>query len=394
MMFRRARDAAKGRGNQREAPLLRPNLPALPGPAYGSGTLGDLFGSIGAHLGMRSSDVFGLPAARRYVVLMVDGLGWEQLGEYGTHAGPLGAASGARPIAVGLPTTTVTSLASLGTGLTPGRHGMVGHSFRLDDIRFAPLRTTPYVYALDVQPQLTWFERFTKAGVSANVVAPATFTTSLFTGAVLRGARFLGVGDEHDVEGIVQAATIAASIGDVSVTYVYMRSLDQAGHLAGLGSEPWLDALRFAGTLTDALRAALPRDTLLLVTGDHGIVNVPMQPRTVIEQVPALAAGVEMVAGEARFRHLYAAPRDVAGVVQRWENELGDTAWVRTREEAIADGWFGPVPERMAARIGDVVVAAQGTSAVFTITHERELQLRGMHGSFTPAEMLVPLLWL
>ena len=37
----------------------------------------------------------------------------------------------ARPITSAVPSTTVTSLASLGTGLVPGQHGMVGYTSRV-----------------------------------------------------------------------------------------------------------------------------------------------------------------------------------------------------------------------------------------------------------------------
>jgi hypothetical protein len=69
---------------------------------------------------------------------------------------------------------------------------------------------------------------------------------------------------------------------------------------------------------------------------------------------------------------------------------------VASREEAIKDGWFGPpgvVDEAMTGRIGDVIAACAGNTAVIASKAEPlESSLAGMHGSLTPAEQLVPLL--
>ena len=103
-------------------------------PAYGSASLGDLMPSIGAHVGVPGceDDPLRLPPANRYVVVLVDGLGWNLLRGVAREVPYLASLLGeARPITAGVPSTTVTSLASLGTGLPPGQHGMVGYTSRV-----------------------------------------------------------------------------------------------------------------------------------------------------------------------------------------------------------------------------------------------------------------------
>ena len=138
------------------------------------------------------------------------------------------------------------------------------------------------------------------------------------------------------------------------------------------------------------LRAALPGDVRLLVTGDHGMVNVPDDSRLVVEDEPDLLAGVTALAGEGRFRQLMTA--DPAAVADRWRDRLGERAWVRTRTEAIEDGWFGQVSPRLADQFGDVLVAMANDGAVMSRALPKELTLVGMHGSLTAAELDVPLL--
>ncbi len=365
-------------------------------PAYGSRTLADLLPSIGSHLGLPGSgDRLGLPGADRYVVLLVDGLGWEQR-EHWAGAAPFlaGLAESGRSITSGVPSTTATSITSLGTGLTPGEHGVAGYAFRYPPTGrvLNTLQWPADVHGLDVQPQLTYLERLAGAGVRTASVGPARFAGSGLTTVALRDPNFLGVTDEDDHPTRIELAAGASAGGDQSVVYVYERSLDHTGHSHGVGSDAWLAALGRCDDFASALRAALPSDTTLVVTGDHGMVNVPGNARLVVEDEPALLAGVESFAGEGRLRQLYARRGRASDVLQRWRDRLAGQAWVVSRDEAFAAGWFGPANPRVADRFGDVLVAMHGPGAVMSRRLPKELSLVGMHGSLTAAEMSVPLL--
>ena len=182
----------------------------------------------------------------------------------------------------------------------------------------------------------------------------------------------------------------AAGAGPRTLVYCYERALDHTGHGSGWQSPQWRTQLGRADALAAGLRAALPADVRLLVTADHGMVDVPAGPRVIVEDEPDLLAGVDLLAGEGRFRQLYTTEPDA--VASRWRDRLGEQAWVRTREEAIEEGWFGYVTPQVAPRFGDVVAAMAGDGAVLTRTLPNELRLIGMHGSLTPDEMLVPLI--
>src|SRR5262249_56060780 len=97
--------------------------------------------------------------------------------------------------------------------------------------------------------------------------------------------------------------------------------------------------------------------------------------------------------GGARGRHVYARPGAAADVAATWAEVIGDRAWVLRRKEAIAAGWFGPVSDALADRVGDVVAAPVGPFAIIASRAEPlESSLIGMHGSLTSADQLVPLL--
>jgi predicted AlkP superfamily pyrophosphatase or phosphodiesterase len=190
------------------------------------------------------------------------------------------------------------------------------------------------------------------------------------------------------------ASTAAALAAERrALALVYTGDLDATGHVWGCTSPAWRFQLGHVDRLAEQLAGALPSGTTLYVTADHGMVDVPPGQRIDADTVTELRAGVALLGGEARARHVYAQPGAEADVLATWRSVLGDSAWVVSRDEAVDAGWFGPVDSRTAARIGDVVAAARARSAVVaTQTEPRESALVGMHGSLTPAEQRVPLL--
>jgi Type I phosphodiesterase / nucleotide pyrophosphatase len=364
-------------------------------PSYGFSTLADLMPAIGAHLGLPGcADRLGLPSSDRYVVAMVDGLGWHLMRSAIRHVPYLGSLLGdARPLTACVPSTTATSLGSLGTGLPPGRHGLVGYTSRIPEtgeiLNALTWESTvpPRVY----QSKATIFERATAAGILVSSVALQRFSGTGLTEAALRGAAFVGFRDEADEDQRIALVTAAARRGTRSLVYAYERELDHCGHVDGSRSPSWREHLVRIDRMCERLRAALPDDVRLIVTGDHGMVDVPQTHQVIAEDHPALMAGVSALAGESRFRQVYVDAEDPRWVAARWRDVLGDRAWVRTRDEAIDEGWFGPVDDALRERYGHVLVALRDDHAVMTRQFPRELTLIGMHGSLTPAEMTVPL---
>jgi len=335
-----------------------------------------------------SANNLDLPMARRYVLLLVDGLGWDCLFDAQSNA-PVLQGLAAERLQVGLPSTTATSLTSLVTGVPAGEHGIVGFSFRTRDslVMNTMIWDDPQSPPEQVQPVPTWFERL-RHQVRVCAVVPAIFADSGLTRAYLRGAELLGVANEKDWTSRVTGVAMAAA--EHELTFVYERSLDHVAHIKGWHSSRWLATLAAIDRFVADLLDSLPANTCLLVTGDHGMVDVPKTHRVFIEDTPVLAADIDMIGGEARLRHLYT--HDPASVAARWAAWLGSRAQVLPRAEALA--WFGEQPpgEAVIDRIGDVVVAMQGDWAALTWGRPKEVSLVGMHGSSTAAECVVPLL--
>lgn len=371
-------------------------------PEYGTGTLGAVLPGVSAALGVPTDlPALSLPPADRACVVLLDGLGAELLAEAAADGdapflADLASSAGELPsyLRVGCPTTTATSMGSLGTGLPPGRHGLVGYQVR-DPGRgtlLHELKWDPYTDPVDWQPHPTVFGRLAAAGVAVTNIGNPEFAGSGLTAAAHRGGDFLGV---KELAGRVTAAVDLLRRPAGGLVYLYWGAIDSAGHEHGWRSKPWRRELRATDARLAELAAELPKGTLLVVTADHGMVDVPHAGRFDITDRPELRRGIALLGGEPRFVQLYLRdPGATAELTAQFAEVLGDRAWVRSRDQAVAEGWFGPVDPRVEQRIGEVLIAARGDFALIdsVLMHERALKLIGHHGSLTEAEQLVPLL--
>ncbi|MEO5834076.1 MAG: nucleotide pyrophosphatase/phosphodiesterase family protein [Nakamurella sp.] len=372
----------------------------VPGPVvpdYAGDVLSGVLPAAAAALGV---DLYGnpgwpLPSVDRVCVVLVDGLGYENLTDAATRAPFLkGALPGSRVLRAGFPTTTAVSMGSFGTGRPPGQHGLVGYEM-LDPDTDRLLNGLKWAEGVDPsawQPYPTVFQGMDAAGVPSFRIGPDRFDGSGLTEAALRGGTFVAGTKLHDATGAARALLTDHPRG---LVYLYWGGVDYNGHTHGWKSRRWRDAVAELDRAMSTLYRGLPKGTLLLVTADHGMLDLAHIHRHDLAQTPRLLAGVRHIAGETRCLQLHVENGASDRVAQAFAAEFGDLVWVRTRDEAIAQGWFGPtVDERVRPRIGDVLVAAAGDFGLVDsrVVDRKVLRLVGQHGSLTEAEQLVPLL--
>lgn len=323
--------------------------------------------------------------ARAVVLLVLDGLGWNQLQARTALAPTLSALEGG-PITTVAPSTTATALTSITTGLPPGEHGVIGYRMNvngevLNVLRWSTLagdarETIPPAKVQAIAP----FE-----GQRPAIVTRAEFVTSGFTGAHLEDTRFTG----YRTLGTLTAEVVRLVRGGEPFVYAYYEGLDKVSHEYGL-REVYDEELHWVDHLVERLLARLPAGTALVITADHGQVETGDNVRDLPDEV---LAHVASQSGEGRFRWLHARPGQAGALLEACRAHLGELVWVRSRQEAIEEGWYGPVvTEAASSRFGDVLVAAKGTVAFNDPLDTGPYVLVGRHGSLTEDEMLVPLL--
>jgi hypothetical protein len=364
--------------------------------ASGAPVLRDVLASaLDAVLGRPNA--LGLPSRRRVVVLVVDGLGDEALTARAGHARTLAGPS-RRRIRTGSPTTTAAALTTLTTGTDPGTHGVVSFSALepgadrvVNQLRgFDPSNVGGQVVELPDgwQRSGTVFERAVDEGVAAVAVGPRHYATSGFTREVLRGARYVGA---RSIEERLDAAFGALRTAGRGIAYCYVPELDVAAHRDGWGSPGWTELLeRVDGAVRDATQGLRSGETLL-VTADHGMVDVPEAAHVLLEDLGVLEH-VRHLAGEPRLLHVHLRPEvDVEAEAAVWTEAVGAVGDVLTRDAAVAAGWFGSVAPEVLPRIGQLLVAARGRSAFYAAADSSGRGMVGQHGAWTTAERFVPL---
>ncbi len=364
-------------------------------PAYDETSLGAVLPGAARALGVAvDGPAVTVPNATSVCVVVIDGLGRLLLDEAARNAPFLTSLLvGSTELSVGCPSTTATSMGSFGTGLSSGRHGLVGYEVMdpgrgvlLNELKWDP-GTDPLAW----QPHPTVFEVLAARGVAVTKVGNPEFDGSGLTLAALRGGGFVGAKRLYSRVDIAVAALAQPGPG---LVYLYWGDLDGAGHSHGWRSPQWRRELRHVDRELARLARRLGTGTVLIVTADHGMVDVPHADRVDLADRPELSLGVRILGGEARFAQAYCEPGQSQRVAARLADAFRDRAWVHTRDEAIDAGWFGPVDDRVRPRLGDVLVAGIDSFALVdsrTATPQ-VLRLIGQHGSLTAAEQLVPLL--
>ena len=350
---------------------VRGIIPALLGPSTWSGTLPAWMPPV-------------LADADKIVLLVLDGLGWEQLQEHAALMPTLSSLAGDRITTVA-PTTTSTALSSIATGLTPGEHGLIGYRIVVGGEILNVLR-----WAVNGDDRRRAFppadvQRFPAfLGQAIPVVSPIELTGTGFSEAHLRGSVPVGWRAASSMPVEIRHLLQAGE----RFVYAYYGNVDKIAHERGFG-EYYEAELRVADRMVGDILDSLPAGAALLVTADHGQVEVGER---IVKPSAGLLALCAMQSGEGRFRWLHAKRGAAADLLSAATSEFANTGWVISREQLIADGWFGPtVPPSVAQRLGEVAVIAYEPVSYFDPGDTGPFELVCRHGSVTSAEVYVPL---
>jgi len=330
-----------------------------------------------------------LAQADNILLLLVDGLGFDQLQSHLEHAPHLATFSGSSITTVA-PSTTATALTSLTTGATPLEHGIIGYRMVMDGVVMNTLRwgsDRADMRRLHPPDRVQPIPPF--VGIPVPVLSRKELESSAFTHAHLRGSVLLGW---RAMTSIVEEARQLFRSGE-SFVYAYYDGLDKIAHERGFG--PYYETeLRVIDWLVGQLLETMPPGTTIAVTADHG--QVAVGPRLIGLPEEILHA-VDLQSGEGRFRWLHARRGRVDELAAMAEEHFGHIAWVRTRDRILDEEWFGSRGtsangEEAIRRMGDVALVPFEDVSFDDPADSGPFPLECRHGSLTRAEMLVPLI--
>lgn len=351
-------------------------------------------------VGLLPVDVSGLPAipeelsflaslnAKAVCFVLVDGLGAHNMAERSGHCRTL-ASWDRRELHTVFPSTTAAAITSLGTGLMPGQHTVTSYSLKVPGERanFSLIQWDhPRVNPVSWQSKPTLFEHMGQRERDfVCLVQPPSYIDSGLTLAALRGARGVAASFSQRVEAAAEQIRAGRRL-----CYLYWGELDQAGHRYGWNSEHWTGALEDLDAGMRELSRQLPQGTAIVLTADHGIIDVA--ERIDLAASPALD-GVAHMAGEERAVHFYL-EEDVCArtVAERLNNEYQGKGHAFLREELQA--WMGELDPWAGTTMGEIVLVAHGPVSFYDSCQRSSHSeaMRGMHGARDEIETAIPLL--
>ena len=371
--------------------VSEPSRPSI--PDYSGGSLSNLVAELewrltGSALSPRLHPHIAteIPEAATYVFVLIDGLGAHQLDH--PAARPLAGAQRAT-IDAPFPTTTNVSLASVATGLPPGRHGLIGHFVLLsghphpvNGLRWVDTTgraVTSRVPGLLPSPNL--WERLRMAGVEPITIQPVGFAGTPLTKALYRGCRF---------EGVTSTAELVRATVDLArlpgrLIFAYYNMVDVTAHMQGLSSRAYGDALADISNAWERITARLPPGVAMIGTADHGVVPVAEsgKHRLHSRETPGLT-----LFGDPRSLYVKGPPERIDELASR----LPATWYPRDALERLWGAGVEPAAGGGRSRVlkpDGALVADRGR---VLIPGHMDKRLVGYHGGLDPGEMLIPVL--
>jgi hypothetical protein len=327
----------------------------------------------------------------RECLILIDGMGQDAVDRYADQFSVFSQLKLYKNLHTNFPSTTATSLSTLGTGVLPGIHGMLGYTVRVprsDNRLLNALKWDERVDPVMWQTTPTLFERAINNSISVTHVAAKRYEGSGFTQAALRGAKYVGA---NGIDEMVSAVALALK-PQPSFVYTYLNTLDSAGHSDGVGSDKWLTALQQVNDFILKVIESVPNQTRVWVTSDHGMVNSTQQ--VVLGEDNKLLENVSLIGGEPRARHIYLTAGSEQESIAQWREFFGNKANILSKPEAITSGLFGQVVSEDANdRMGDLIAIPNNDLIIIDPARVREeSSMVGHHGGLTDIEVQIPLL--
>lgn len=343
--------------------------------------------------------VLGTGGPGRDLIIVIDGLGAAAAECFRSYTPRLRQlAAHAQTVRTLAPSTTATVLTSLLTGRSPLEHGVLGYSVFADAFgarTIAQLSGDPGISPAEWMPLQNLGQQAIAAGRSAAQVGPARYANSFLSAVMQRDWAFV---QQRSVSHRVRAVESALHhAGENGVVYLHLAEVDKAGHHFGPGSDPWLTALEEVDQLVGTLVRRLADRVRITITADHGMV--PTSRAQVVDLADSpIGAEITGVAGEPRALSVRSSIEEPE-LVERLQHAVSTRGHVMGRSELLASGLLGDefsLTQHASARLGDAMIWARDCWA---LTHSRfiadaVLDQRGMHGSLTDEEMLIPLIQL
>lgn len=343
-----------------------------------------------------------LPEAQHYFLCLIDGLSDNLFLENEPNLNFLKTSDEHKTVVSGFPSTTAASLTSLATGLDSIEHGIVGSAFCHDKKYFSPLRwsylskedpSLPRAETDILIPKGTWGEMY-KEGIQINAFLPLVIANSEYTKNVFSNAQ---IHSYEDSTLLINKISQTVKTTHKTFSYIYFGNLDYIGHIQGAGSKEWKDELFSLESIIKNISRVIPKNSVLIVTSDHGMINIENKNMTDFSQMTDLKKETYLICGDIRARHIYLKSEYKKEInLAKWHNCLGENFNIYSRNMAINNQIFGShINPTFSERLGDLIIVSKnqyGLIDTSSLYDQYQTSWIGHHGAISDDEQRIPLL--
>jgi hypothetical protein len=361
-------------------------LPAAPKDV---GRLSDVLVSALSSVGGAFENRLILTKVNHSVVILVDGLGFENLRDSSGYARFLNSHL-EQSIRCEFPSTTATSLTGLATGTRSGKHGIIGYSVFDRDLGEQKNLLTGWSSAVEASEFKNQRALSESSGeLAMYVIGPEVYESSGFTELTMKGAKYLSAEKMSD-----RFAALERVFGSTkpSVTYLYIPELDQAAHKYGVSSNQWLFLLEELDLIVNRFISKLSGNVGVLLTADHGVIDVPQSEHVYLDEFDWYQSQVLNTTGDPRCNFVYLKdPAQLSAFIQDATESLGSMAYVCTREQLVQTGWLTQGVSKMSP---EAYLIWKDSKVAYDrrFSKPHYLKMIGQHGGISDRETRIPLI--
>jgi hypothetical protein len=366
----------------------------MPLPNYRDGSLVNLISSVAGACGhrLKARELAQLPSKRlqnkRIVLLIADGLGYEFLK---AHRGFLWNNTRGKITSV-FPSTTAAAITTIRTGAAPAEHGLTGWFMHAKELG-AVVKPLPGGVRgggpIDVSALFTVQPFYPKLKRKAFIVAPEDVTGSQYTRYHSRGAKMLIYRSTAGFFNQLKTALRSQSC----FVYAYWPAIDYYCHHLGTRDKRTISLLRMFEKSLQRLLSQL-KDTTVIVTGDHGLIDVDRKHILNLDDHPKLAETLTLpFAGEARALYCYVHPAKDKEFRRYVRTHLSHACRLYPSSKLLPWYGLGKRNPKLTDRVGDYILVMKENYVLRDrLPTELPHYHRASHGGISKEEMHIPLI--
>ncbi|MHA1700064.1 MAG: alkaline phosphatase family protein [Promethearchaeota archaeon] len=379
-------------------------------PDYEGKSIVNLMSTIQRHLG-GVSDYPGLSFmkedelenVKNIILIVIDGLGYNFLKAHDD----CGLTKYVRDrITTVFPSTTAAAMTTFYTGVAPKNHGLPAYYTFLKSVGLISIMPQflirgskrPIVTdGMNPNGLLQLTSIFDKIKARGFTLIPKTILGKPYNEVI--AGRSAKIGFVTFQEMLTRAGNVIKNYPSQKLVTCYWPTLDNLAHKNGINSPVSLEHFsKICQDLSVFLDNFPGKDdeTMLIVTGDHGMIDVPGDAKHWLDDYPELEKMMVLpLCGEPRAPFCYVKggiTEDFASLIQE---KYKDLCQIYRAQDLIDEGKFGlfdPHP-LLSRRVGDFILIMKEKHVLRDLLFgEKKVKLIGFHGGVSEDEMFVPMI--